>query len=623
MWQGLRTITIWKNDNMARLRLQHSSLRTVSQTLKLLRPQELKVFVWLLVGRIFANLLDVAGVATIGLLATGGVSTALGQTEGNFLGIEVSSINDFGVANLLLVVLGFFTAKAGLATLLLRVTVNFLARVEIRASNTIAQSVFDGSIDDLKKYSRAELDWAIVHSTHVTFSGQLTALMTFLSEAVLLISILGLFISIDVVSALFISSYFIGIVLIFQVVVNRGLRKLGAEVADATVRTGSSILAMVDMFREMSTLGKNQYLLSQFAEARTKRAVAAASLRFLNSIPRYIVETALVAGALIFVSFQLLSSETTQSVATIGVFLAGGVRMMGSLLPLQAAFASLREQMEQVRMSQEVLISAQQSNGQKNPTSGPSAPTASGARIDLVNVVFSHSEEDAPALDNVSLTIEPGEFFAIIGPSGSGKSTLADILTGLRIPDSGLAEIDEKPASEVVKGQPSQIAYVPQKPGILPGSVLENIAFGEPPENIDWSRLENVLKSTALESVVGQLPNGINADLGKHLDNLSGGQLQRLGLARALYSKPRLLVLDEATSALDPETEAEVATFLESIRGGSTTMVVIAHRLSTVQRADRVMVLVGGRVEDIGSFRDIRTRVPLVREYIRLMSIEE
>jgi len=602
---------------------RHSSLTTLVQTLKLLNAKELAIFLWLLAGRVTANLLDVAGVATIGLLATGGVGALLGQTEGSFLGFSISSINNFGTINLLLIVLGFFSAKAVLSAILLKITVNFLASVEVRASATIAQSVFNGSISDLKRYSRAELDWAIVHSTHVTFSGQLTSLMTVVSETVLLTSILALFVAIDFVSALFITSYFVIIILVFQLVVNRGLRRLGGEVAEATVATGSSILSMVDLYREMSTLGKTDHMMARFSQARRKRAFAAADLRFLNNIPRYIVETALIAGALLFITIQLTSSDASASLGTIGVFLTGGTRMMGSLLPLQSAFAGLREQMEQVRMSQDVLLSAQNKILPPANLFSPSANTRGGARVSVSDLTFSHSEEDAPAIHGVSFTIEPGEFFAIIGPSGSGKSTLADIITGLRHPDFGTADIDGRPAAEVVKTLPSEIAYVPQKPGVLPGSVLENIAFGEPIEGVNWELIEKVLQSTALSSLVNQLPNGINTDLGKHSDSLSGGQLQRIGLARALYSRPRLLVLDEATSALDAETEAEISASLESMTDQSTTRVVIAHRLSTVQRADRVCVLVNGSVEDIGSFRDVRKRVPLVRDYIRLMSIED
>ena len=602
---------------------RHSSLATLIQTLRLLTKKELAIFLWLILGRVAANLLDVAGVATIGLLATGGVSAALGQTEGSFLGFGISSINEFGILNLLFIVLGFFSAKAVLSAVLLKITVNFLASVEVRASSTIAQSVFNGSISDLKKYSRAELDWAIVHSTHVTFSGQLTSLMTFVSETVLLVSILSLFIAIDLVSALFITSYFVIIILVFQLVVNRGLRRLGGEVASATVDTGTSILSMVDLYREMSTLGKTAYMMSKFSQARRKRAFAAADLRFLNNIPRYIVETALILGALLFITFQLSSSDASSSLATIGVFLTGGTRMMGSLLPLQSAFAGLREQMEQVRMSQDVLISAQTKVFPSAYLPASSSDTRKGARVNVSELTFTHSEENAPALHNVSLTIEPGEFFAIIGPSGAGKSTLADIITGLRPPDSGAVNIDDRPAGEVVKAAPSGIAYVPQKPGVLPGSVLENIAFGVPVEDLDWKLIEKVLQSTALSSLVENLPNGIDTDLGKHSDSLSGGQLQRIGLARALYSRPRLLVLDEATSALDAETEAEISASLEQMTDQSTTRVVIAHRLSTVQRADRVCVLVDGRVEDIGSFREVRKRVPLVRDYIRLMSIDD
>jgi ATP-binding cassette subfamily C protein len=166
------------------------------------------------------------------------------------------------------------------------------------------------------------------------------------------------------------------------------------------------------------------------------------------------------------------------------------------------------------------------------------------------------------------------------------------------------------------------VGYVPQKPGLVTGSILENIALGVPADEIDRARVEEVLESAFLAEFIASLPEGVDTSVGAQSDALSGGQIQRLGIARALYSQPRLLVMDEATSGLDAGSEAAIARTLEALRG-EVTVVVVAHRLSTVQRADAVHVVDAGRIVASGSFREVVAANPTVAEYVRLMTFDD
>jgi len=157
---------------------------------------------------------------------------------------------------------------------------------------------------------------------------------------------------------------------------------------------------------------------------------------------------------------------------------------------------------------------------------------------------------------------------------------------------------------------------------LVSGTIEQNIALGVPIDEIDQVALWDAIASAKLTELVASLPDGVKSSLGKQSDSLSGGQLQRLGLARALYTKPRLLVLDEATSALDAETEATISESLALLKG-HTTLVIVAHRLSTVQKADVIHVLDQGRIIASGTFQELRKGSPLVKKYVRLMSFDE
>jgi ABC-type bacteriocin/lantibiotic exporters, contain an N-terminal double-glycine peptidase domain len=180
--------------------------------------------------------------------------------------------------------------------------------------------------------------------------------------------------------------------------------------------------------------------------------------------------------------------------------------------------------------------------------------------VEVAGVSFSYTDRGVtdPVLRDISLTIEPGQTVAFIGPSGAGKSTLVDLILGLHEPSSGQILCDGVPPKEYRAAKPGVIGYVPQKPGLVSGSVRENVALGLRPKEVDEEALVQALEQAEIAEFVDSLPQGVDSSLGHHVDSLSGGQIQRIGLARALYTKPRLLVLDEATSALDAEIEASI-----------------------------------------------------------------
>ena len=242
--------------------------------------------------------------------------------------------------------------------------------------------------------------------------------------------------------------------------------------------------------------------------------------------------------------------------------------------------------------------------------------------VKLNDVSFSYPGADKPALRNVSFEIKAGTQVALIGPSGAGKSTIADLLCNVLIPTSGSIVITSPPQDEDVIEKLGRVSYVPQRPGLVSGTILDNVALADDEDEVSREQALEALQLANLAELISELPDGLDTPLGKLQDGLSGGQMQRLGLARALYTKPGLLVMDEATSALDAESEAEIKKALDSMQG-KVTVVLIAHRLNTIQHADKVILVGDGLVKDSGTFKELVARNPSVERVVDLMKVEK
>jgi ABC-type multidrug transport system fused ATPase/permease subunit len=240
--------------------------------------------------------------------------------------------------------------------------------------------------------------------------------------------------------------------------------------------------------------------------------------------------------------------------------------------------------------------------------------------IKVNSVSLTYPARPSKAITDVTLNIRAGAFVAFVGPSGAGKTTMIDILLGVLNPDQGGVLISGLPPLSAVAKWPGAVSYVPQDTVISVGTIRENIALGYPPDAATEELVTSALKIAHLDEFVAGLPLGIDTQVGERGAKISGGQRQRLGIARAMFTKPLLLVLDEATSSLDGETEASISEAIHTLRG-STTIVVIAHRLSTVRNADLVVYLSGGKVLATGNFEEVRAAVVDFDQQAKLMGL--
>jgi ABC-type multidrug transport system fused ATPase/permease subunit len=609
--------------------------KAVKASLAFMTPQERSKWFFLTGLRALLSLLDLAGILAIGFVVT---STAVFLTSGSdpnrvleFAGIQIPAVNAQTLPWVSAGVLLLFLTKAFLSVILTKKAAFFVATIEARSARTIAEISFGGDLVDARKRSREEMMYAIQAGSPSAFNVLLNAVNALATETVLFVVICLGFLFVDPWATLAAVLYFGLIALVMQYFVGSLMTKAGQIAAEGAVAANTAISDLLSVFRELLVLGKRDKYIDGIYRARAAAADSAANQYYLSGMPRYIIEAALLVGVALFVLAQALAGDIVKSAATIGVFLSGGFRLTAALLPLQNALLTIKSVLPSARTAHEILeLATEHETESRQKTmskrASPRNPSTEFLNfpigVELKDVSFSYPNADQPALRNASFEIQAGTQVALMGPSGAGKSTIADLLCDVLTPTSGIIVRSSSLHSEDVFNKLGRVSYVPQRPGLVSGTILENVALAENEDEVSREQALEALQLANLAELISELPDGLDTPLGKLQDGLSGGQMQRLGLARALYTKPGLLIMDEATSALDAESEAEIQKALDSMRG-KVTVVLIAHRLNTIQHADKVILVEDGLVKDSGTFKELVSRNPSVERVVDLMKVEK
>lgn len=342
--------------------------------------------------------------------------------------------------------------------------------------------------------------------------------------------------------------------------------------------------------KDVKLLGREIEFLAQYQLHNVQSARVGQLATTMQQFPRLWLELLAVSGLAIVVISMLLQGRALEAVLpTLGMFAAAAFRLMPSVNRMLGAVQSLRYGLPVIDvLHTEINLVTTQATSTHSPV------TPFQAALELSQITYAYPDAAQPALKDVLLAIQRGESVGFIGTSGAGKSTLMDILLGLLTPETGEVKVDGKDIQENLRNWQDQIGYVPQSIFLIADTLRRNVAFGLPNAQIDDAAVQRAMQSAQLEDFVANLPDGLETLVGERGIRLSGGQRQRIGIARALYHDPSLLVLDEATSSLVTTTEHDVMQAVRALQG-TKTIIIIAHRLSTVAHCDRLYRLDRGR----------------------------
>ncbi len=510
---------------------------------------------------------------------------------------------------LVIVICGLFVLKGVFALVLHRRATRRFARYELVTGDRLFSTYIHSSWERRAQLSTAEVTRIVdtaMANTNLGFLLQLSMIpgnaMTFLATILVLVIA-------QPATALIALVYLVAIAFVVNRFVSRAAKRAGETNRDLVYRIATIMTEMVEALKEVTLRGKLGEVGRVVSKNRVTATDARADMAYLSQVPKYVFETALIGGVLLVggAAYFLGGGNLGAATVAVGLFAVVGFRVIPALNGIQSCLASAsanevyaRDVIRELQQADSVIGREEESEDAREL---PSAPQ----RLELRDVRFRYPGAETDVLDGISFSIPFGSSLAIVGPSGAGKSTLIDILLGLTEPTGGGLFIDDAPLVEVLRQWRRRVGYVPQRVALFDGSIAQNVALTWE-DDYDLDQVRRALERAHLDSLA-EREGGLSARIGERGESISGGQQQRLGIARALYSDPLVMVMDEATSSLDTATENRVTQSMRELQG-EVTFITVAHRLATIREYDQVCYLDGGRIRGIGTFDEVVAQVP-------------
>lgn len=597
--------------------------KSVRRSLHLLSVEDRRSFLIVVLLQVVTALLDVVAIVVVGVVAITFANDGVLPTWAGSL-LEETSLSKLDSSEVL-PLLGVFAAlllalKSLVYGLLLHRIYKTLGEAQARVAIDLTHRYVNSPNKLLDEESTQQDVAAIVTGTGPAVSVILGGAAVLVAEGVLLLSILVILVVISPGVTFAALVFFAVVGYVTQRWIGPWATRNGVARTRGEVTAFRLLQEATHSHREMSVLARRDWFVRRAEASLVESARAASLAQFIFQIPKMVYESAMVVGAILLVVWQFSTLSTAEAFSVIAVFLVAASRALPSLLRLNGMMVLIRQSSGEAWHTYELAerLPSRAAFRQAAPKVAQRPFTAS---VELNGACFQYPSGSGFRLQDISFRLEPGTSLAVVGPSGCGKTTLVDLILGLLEPDSGSVLVSGIPAPLVALEWPGSVAYVPQQVFLHQGTVRSNVLFGLSPEVAPDSEVWSALERVQLKRVMEAAPEQLDTQVGEHGMRLSGGQRQRLGIARALLAAPSLLVLDEATSALDPETESLVAATVSDL-GGSTTVITIAHRMSTVLACDQVLVLESGRVVGLGDLRSVVRDNPWLRAQMSTSSIE-
>lgn len=610
----LKIYSVWSSSTLGR------SVRVLS------KKNQIRIF-FVAIIQMLLGALDLLGVALIGVLGALAVNGVQSRPAGNrvesILSLLHISDKSFQMQAAVLGLLATVTlvGRTVFSIIFTRKILFFLSRQGARISGTLISKLLSKNLLYVNLRSHQETLFAVTNGvTSITLGVLGTAVSLIADGSILIVMAVGLFI-VDPLIAISTLLVFSTIAFGMYQLSQKRAQFLGVQNANLSISSNERILEVLNSYRESVVRNRRNYYAREISLGRLKLADTLAETTFLPNISKYVIETAVILGALFIAAVQFWLQDASHAVATLAVFLAAGTRIAPAVLRVQQGALGIKSSLgiagptldliEDLIETEEASLTSDVLDREHlgfNPS------------VSLLDVRFTYPGSANPAISNINLEISGGQIVALVGPSGAGKTTLVDVLLGVLNPELGAVKISGCTPVDAFSKWPGAVSYVPQDVTISNGTIRSNVGFGYP---LELAKDELVVESLKIAHLVEYLKESkleLDASVGERGTKLSGGQRQRLGIARAMFTKPQLLVLDEATSSLDGETEANISGAIQELRG-TTTVVMIAHRLSTVRNADLVVYMESGKIMASGKFDEVRLLVPNFDKQAQLMGL--
>ena len=609
---------------MRRLRNQFQILKCFA----LLTTRDRRKINLILAAQIAMSVLDLIGIALIGVLG----ALAVTGVQSSSTSVRIQGIlNNLHIENfdfrIQIAILGvsavvLFIVRTIFSVLMSRKILLFLSIKSAIVSSNATREFIEQPYDRINSESTQGILYKLTIGIDAVFVFVIGTSLSLIADLSLLIIMFAGMLAVDPTMAIS-SLVFFGLVgFLLYKILNRRASLLGNNYSKLQIESNEMLREVLFSYREILVRNRQTYYVEKFASNRMEFAINSANMAFLPNVSKYALEGSVLLGAFFITSIQFLIHDAPKAVAVLAVFMAAGTRIAPAVLRVQQGALLIKSTLSQTRPTLELLSGLKVSSNLDQRSNSSFSREHAGfiPKVEIVNLTKIYPGASHCAVENFDLTLNPGEFVAIVGPSGSGKSTILDCLLGITEPTQGLIQISGMSPKAALSSWPGAIGYVSQDVYISNSGILENIALGFDSSEIPSSSINSALKSSKLSDFIEQLPEGLDTILGENGARISGGQRQRVGIARALVTSPKLLVLDEATSALDGLSESQISSEILSLKG-EISILVIAHRLSTILQADRIYFIENGRLLGHGNFDQLKKMVPQFAEQAKIMGL--
>ncbi len=577
--------------------------------------------------QIFLSLLDLLGVVLFGILGSLTINGLTSKNPGDKTMFVLTQLNiddkPLQQQVIYIALLGtiLLTIKTFFSLYFTKRSLHFLSRRAAEISSVLISKLLAKSLIYIQGKSIQKTIYMATEGVTAITVGIIGSLVYLISDVSLLIVLaIGLF-YVDALIALTTFCIFGFVAFLLYKFMHKNMLKYGKVQHELEIKSAEKIGEIISSYRELFVKNRRNFYAKEIRELRFSLSSAIADLTFYQRISKYVLELTIIVSALLMSMIQFSTQTSARAVGVLSIFLIASTRIGPAVLRIQQVFLTIKASFGTASSTLQLLEELNQNNDYALQDS-PMVLDHAGfqAEVSLEKVYFSYSKKELFAVSDVSFMIKPGTITSIVGTSGAGKTTLVDLILGIIAPDNGKVIINGLSPALAINKWPGAISYVPQDTIIINGTIKENVALGYTGDEIDDQRILESLRIAQLSDYIKELPDGIDSYVGDRGVRISGGQRQRLGIARAMFTKPSLLVLDEATSSLDGITESYISESIQAMRG-NVTVIMIAHRLSTVRQSDLVVYLDKGKVIATGSFNEVRIKVPNFDEQAKLMGL--